>query len=278
MPLDGIHLALVTGGARGIGFSICELLLTRGVRVVVTDVDAQALEHAQKTLGKYGDLVVTRVLDVRHLSAWEDTVTEIRAQWGPIDLLVNNAGIMVLGEFLSVDETLDERQMDINIKGVVNGQRTILPEMLRRGRGHIVNIASAAGQVGVPFAAVYSATKFAVVGLTEAMALEYKDSGVSFSVVCPSAVQTDLVAGTEHAKWPPVVTPYQVAEGVVRAVEQKKELVFVPRAARLSMILPALLPRRITRRIAQFLGMDTMFRTVDTAAREAYRDRISDEP
>lgn len=277
MSLNGLHLAFVTGGARGIGFSICEALLEQGLRVVVTDVDAEALDVAGQRLEKYGSNVVTRVMDVRDRTAWNRVVDEVREQWGPVDLLVNNAGIMVLGEFLSVDEDLDGRQMDINIKGVVNGQRTVLPEMLRRGRGHIVNIASAAGQVGVPYAAVYSATKFAVVGLTEAMALEHSESGVVFSVVCPSAVRTELVAGTNHAKWPPVVSPQQVAAGVIRAVQQKKELVFVPRAARLSMILPALLPKRLTRRIAQILGMDTMFRTVDTAAREAYRDRISDD-
>ena len=129
MSLNGLHLAFVTGGARGIGFSICEALLEQGLRVVVTDVDAEALDVAGQRLEKYGSNVVTRVMDVRDRTAWNRVVDEVREQWGPVDLLVNNAGIMVLGEFLSVDEDLDGRQMDINIKGVVNGQRTVLPEM-----------------------------------------------------------------------------------------------------------------------------------------------------
>ena len=221
MSLEQDHVALVTGGARGIGFAICEALLSRGVKVVVTDIDASALAIAKDLLSTHDDRVQTHLLDVRDPEAWHAVVDEVRAQWGPIDVLVNNAGLMILGDFLSVDTTLDARQMDVNVRGVVNVQRALLPEMLRRGRGHIVNIASAAGQVGVPFAAVYSATKFAVVGLTEAMAMEYRDSGVHFSVVCPSAVQTELVAGTEHAKWPPVATPEHVAAGVIRAVERK---------------------------------------------------------
>ena len=145
--------------------------------------------------------------------------------------------------------------------------------MLRRGRGHVVNIASAAGQVGLPFAAVYSASKSAVIGATEAVAYEYKDTGVSFSAVCPSLVETELVAGAGRPLWPPVATPQDVGRAVVRCIATQKELVFVPRAARLSAILPAILPRRLTRKIAERLNLGTMFRDIDTAERQAYRKR-----
>ena len=102
----------------------------------MTDVeDASALAIAKDLLSAHDDRVQTHLLDVRDPEAWHAVVDEVRAQWGPIDVLVNNAGIMILGDFLSVDTTLDARRMDVNVRGVVNGRRALLPEMLRRGRG-----------------------------------------------------------------------------------------------------------------------------------------------
>lgn len=277
MSLGPLRTALVTGGARGIGLAIGRALFDSGCQVVLTDVDEEALNVAVQALDSTGERVMGRPLDVTKPSAWARVIQEVGELWGPIDILINNAGIMVIGEYLEVELPLDERQMNINVWGVLHGQRAVLPEMLRRGRGHVVNIASAAGQVGVPYAAVYSATKFAVVGVTEAVAYEYRDTGVHFSVVCPSVVDTDLVAGTRHPRWPPMATPEDVARGVIRAIRKRKELVFVPRAARLSSLLPAILPRSITRRVAEFLKMGDMFNQVDPEARAGYRARVGSE-
>ena len=165
------RVALVTGGARGIGKATTRALLAAGARVAIADIDSQAAEATAEALSADG---TTRAygLDVTDRHQFEDVVQEIEAQLGPVDLLVNNAGIMVLGPFLQLDQRLDERQVDINVYGVINGMRTVVPSMVRRGTGHVVNIASSAGRVGVPFAATYSATKFAVIGLTEAVRYE----------------------------------------------------------------------------------------------------------
>jgi short-subunit dehydrogenase len=272
--LRSLQLALVTGAGRGIGLAISEALLAEGCRVVMTDIDVEALESSAKGLDPTGERVMVLPLDVTDGQAFHRVIETVQSQWGPVDLLVNNAGIMVLGQVLEVPLSLDERQIDINIRGVLNGQRAVLPSMLRRGRGHVVNIASAAGQVGIPYAAVYSATKFAVVGLTEAVAYETRDTGVFFTAVCPSLVETELLSGADRPRWPPAAQPQDVAQAVVRAVKKRKELVFVPRLARLTAILPAVLPRRVARRIAEFLNMGEMFHDVDMDQRAAYRGRM----
>lgn len=265
--------ALVTGAARGIGRCIVSALLEQGCRVVLTDVDTALLQETANALDPHGERTLALELDVTDASRWAQVVETVTKQWGGLDILVNNAGIMLLGKYLELEPRLDRRQLDINVFGVMNGQRAVLPGMLARGSGHVVNIASAAGQVGVPFAAVYSATKFAVVGLTEAVAYEYRDSGVGFTAVCPSVVETGLIDGAGRPRWPPVAKPEQVAKAVIRAIEGGKELVFIPRVARLSAILPAILPRRVARKVAEFLKMGDMFDEVDSAARDSYRNR-----
>ena len=231
MALGPLRLAIVTGAGRGIGLAISREFLDQGCKVVMTDIDEERVRSAANQLDSTGLQVKAIRLDVTDALAWKEVVSKVEAEWGEIDILVNNAGIMVLGEYLELAAGLDERQMDINVWGVLHGQRAVLPSMLRRGSGHVVNIASAAGQVGIPYAAVYSATKFAVVGVTEAVAYEYRGSGVHFTAVCPSLVETELVSGAGRPLWPPAARPEDVAKAVVRAIRKRKELVFVPRAA-----------------------------------------------
>ena len=273
MSIGALRVALVTGAGRGIGLSISRALLDQGCKVVMTDIDLDRVRQAAQELDDSDNCVLVKHLDVTDSENWEQVILEVQAEWGDVDILVNNAGIMVLGDYLELNPSLDERQVDINIWGVLHGQRSVLPSMLSRGQGHIVNIASAAGQVGIPYAAIYSATKFAVVGMTEAVAYEYKGTGVHFTAVCPSLVETELVAGAGRPIWPPAVSPEDVAKAVVRAIQKKKELVFVPRVARLSIVLPAILPHRVARKIAEVLNMGEMFQQIDDDARSAYRKR-----
>lgn len=269
---DKIHgrVVLVTGGARGIGRAIAEALGGRGARVAISDIDEKL---AQKTAREIGAWAYAQ--DVTDRTAWQRTVEAVEADLGPIDILVNNAGIMAVGGFLEQSEASDQRQIDINIHGVLSGMREVLPGMLARDRGHIVNLASAAGRVGLPQIAVYSATKFAVFGLTEAAHNEYRDTGVSFTAVCPSLVKTELAAGTRGPLWPPMATAEDVADAVIRAIERQRLEVYVPRAARLSVVLPALLPRRIVERVARLLRLDQLFTDVDHAARASYIERTT---
>lgn len=266
------RVALVTGGARGIGKATATAMLQSGATVAIADVDRQAAEATAEELGRYG-IVRAYALDVTDRREFEDVVQAVESELGPVDVLVNNAGIMVLGDFLQLDESLDSRQIDINVFGVIHGMRTVLPSMIRRRTGHVVNIASSAGRVGVPFSAVYSATKFAVIGLTEAVRYELKDTGVTFSYVMPGLVQTELISGVRGLRWPPPATPEQVAAAVVAGVRDEKIDIYVPRIGRLAMVFPALVPRRVYEAIGEFLGIATVFENVDPAGRAAYRRR-----
>lgn len=265
---------VITGAARGIGRAIATRLVAEGASVVVADVDGAAADQAAQALGSAAQPVC---LDVTQQAAVEARVAELEAT-GPIDVWINNAGIMSLGAFLAQSPARDAAQRAVNLDGVAFGMRAVLPRMLARGRGHIVNIASAAGRVGTPHAAMYSATKFAVIGLTEAVRREHEGSGVLFTVVLPSFVRTELIAGAGVPRWPPVASPEDVAEAVLRALERGTPEVYVPRSARLAAVLPALLPRRLVEAVGRVLGVDRVFAEVDGEARAGYAARIEGTP
>lgn len=266
-------LVVITGAGRGIGRSIAESVLAQGARVVVTDFDTEAIHLACNALKGMG-AVYGFPLDVTDNDSFTRTIDEIEQTVGAIDVLINNAGIMMLGGFTEQPLSVDQRQIDVNLMGVIHGTRAVLPHMTRRNRGHVVNIASVAGRVGCPYAAVYSATKFAVVGLTEALHLEYRGRNIHFSYVMPAVVKTSLTEGTTFARWPPPLRPEEVADAVVHeALLNKKVEVFVPPVSRLSTTLPALLPRTAYEALGRFFKVDQLFANPDAKAREDYRSR-----
>lgn len=266
--------ALITGAARGIGLATAKRLDEAGAEVVLADIDEEQISQAADTLRASGPAPQTVSFDVRDGDAFNEAVARIEADTGPIDILVNNAGIMAVGAFLEQGITSDQRQIDINLYGVIHGSRAVLPYMLQRREGTIVNIASVAGIVGTPNAAVYSASKFAVIGLTQALHMELADTGVQLAYVCPSLVRTELIAGAVEPRWPKPVLPSDVAETVYQAIVRGKVDNFVPRAGRLSVLLPAFLPRKVYEKIGAVLGLSSVFNNIDTDARSRYRQRI----
>ena len=171
-------VVVVTGGARGIGRSTADLFAEAGATVCVGDIDG-------------GDSSV----DVTSRDSFTDFIASALDRHGRIDVLVNNAGVMPLGDFLSEDDAVSRTTFDVNVWGLIYGMRLVLPHMIERGRGHIVNVASMAGKLVIPGMAVYNASKFAAVGLSAAVREEYRDSGVSVTTVLPSAVRTRLASG-----------------------------------------------------------------------------------
>lgn len=268
--------AVVTGGARGIGAAIAEALVAEGVRVVLADIDEALVRQTAESLSSETVEVGAHVLDVRDLSAFRALIGQLEREGTPPDVLINNAGIMALGPFLEQDPAQDDRQLDINVRGVCNGMRAVLPGMLARRRGHVVNIASTAGVIGIPNAAVYCGTKHAVIGITEAVRREHLDSGVDFTYVMPSIVATELTSGTRALRYPPPVQPTEVAAAVVEALRSGRIEVFVPPFVRTSRLLPALLPRRAVEALGRLFGVDEVFEGIDADARRAYRDRIGE--
>lgn len=269
------RLALVTGGARGIGRAIASALLEAGAPVAIADLDELAGRAAAEQLAHLGPEVRAWPLDVTDGEAFEELIARVEREQGPVSILVNNAGIMPVGPFLEQPPSHDQRQIEINVFGVIHGMRAVLPRMLARREGHIVNLASVAGRSGTPYAAVYSGAKHAVVGLTEAVRHEVRDRGVELSYVLPAFVDTELISGTGRPRWPAPLRPEDVAQAVVRrALERRRVEVYVPRLARLSKILPAVLPRPVYERIGVAFGLADMFAQIDPAGRARYVQRV----
>ncbi|RZI85160.1 MAG: SDR family NAD(P)-dependent oxidoreductase, partial [Microbacterium sp.] len=169
--LSGLAV-VVTGGARGIGRATVERLARAGARVAIGDRDAElAAATAADVSRSTGNRVVSAPLDVGDPDSWSAFLGAV-AEIGPVDVLVNNAGIMPLGSVLKESVAVTTAIVDVNLHGVINGTKAVAPGMADRGRGHIVNVASAVGRVAVPNGATYSASKFAVVGFSEATRAE----------------------------------------------------------------------------------------------------------
>jgi len=262
----------ITGGARGIGKTTAQALVRKGCRVALGDLD---LAPAEQTAAELGGGTVAIQLNVTERDSFAAFLDEAERQLGPIDVLVNNAGIMPVTPFERESDDSIRRQLDINVYGVIVGTQLALQRMKPRGRGHIVNIASSAGKAGVPGIATYAATKHAVVGLTEAVRAECKGSGVELSYVMPITVNTQLIEGLADKRGVKRVEPEDVAKEIVDALELGKVDVFVPRELRASVVLGTLLPRRAREAVARFMGVTEVMTEVDPAARAAYEERIS---
>ncbi|NUO54326.1 MAG: SDR family NAD(P)-dependent oxidoreductase [Polyangiaceae bacterium] len=182
-------VAVVTGGAAGIGRAIATELAAAGCRVVLVDLARDALRDAAASIA--GD-VTAHEMDVTESSAWEPLASEIESAHGGASLLVNNAGVTVYGAFADQSVAEIDRVIDVNLKGVLYGCRTFIPQLVARG-GHIVNIASAAGNVAMPYQSTYSASKFAVRGFTTALRMELASRGVGVTAMLPGAVATNLI-------------------------------------------------------------------------------------
>ena len=202
--------AAITGGARGIGRATAQAFLRQGMRVAIGDVDFQA---AQQTAEELGSSAVALGLDVTERESFAAFLDGAEEQLGPLDVLVNNAGIMPLGRFVDEDDLTTQRMIDINLHGVIFGMKLALARMVPRDRGHIVNIASQAGKFGAPGGATYSATKHAVVGLTEAVRGELRMMGanIDLSYVMPFVVNTELGSGTATVRGQRNLEPSEVA-------------------------------------------------------------------
>ena len=176
--------AAITGAARGIGRATAEAFLAQGMKVAIGDVDYEA---AAKTASELGASTIALPLDVTERASFAAFLDGAEQQLGPLDVLVNNAGIMQIGRFIDEDDLTARRMIDINLHGVILGMKLALERMIPRDRGHIINISSQAGKFGAPGGATYSATKHAVVGLTEAVRGELRLMGahIDLSYVMP---------------------------------------------------------------------------------------------
>ncbi|HYV15248.1 MAG TPA: SDR family oxidoreductase [Conexibacter sp.] len=264
----------ITGGARGIGRATAAALVRKGAHVAIGDLD---VDLAQRTATELGDSAIALELDVTDRGSFERFLDATEEQLGPLDVLVNNAGIMHLSRLVDESDAAAARQIDINLHGVIFGSKLALARFLPRRAGHLVNIASTAGKAGVPGGATYSATKHAVVGLTEAIRGEVRGTGVETSVVMPVPVNTELAAGLAQGRGlTATVEPEQVADAIVEALEHPRHDVYVPKGIAVGVRIGALLPRRVAEALGRAAKTDRILATADSAARAAYEQRAAE--
>jgi short-subunit dehydrogenase len=261
--------AAITGAARGIGRATAEALQRQGMRVAIGDVDS---EQARRTAQELGPSAVALPLDVTDRESFASFLDEAERQLGPVEVLVNNAGIMQIGRFTDEDDLTARRMVDINLHGVILGTKLALERMIPRGRGHIVNIASQAGKFGSPGGATYSATKHAVVGLTEAVRGEMRlmGAGVQLSYVMPYIVRTELGSGLGQARGLSELEPGEVADAIVEALQYGTVEVWVPKRSRRTNQIVTLLPRRVSEAMGRALKADRVLTDIDADLRRGY--------
>jgi NAD(P)-dependent dehydrogenase (short-subunit alcohol dehydrogenase family) len=265
----------ITGGARGIGKAIAAALVAKGCRVAIGDLD---LELAEETAAQLGGGTVALSLDVTDRGSFERFLDEAERQLGPVDAVINNAGIMPVTPFEDESEDSVRRQIDINVGGVITGTQLAIKRLRPRRSGYIVNIASQAGKSGIPGIATYSGTKHAVVGISEAVRAELRDTGIEVLCVMPTVVNTELTSGVGQ-KWVKPVEASDVADEIVAAMEVPRFDVFVPRANGGLYKVLAPLPRSWREALGRAMKVDKLMTEVDHSARRAYEERAaSSEP
>lgn len=266
--LNGKVIA-VTGGAQGIGREIAKHLAAAGARVAIGDRD---MEAARATAAELSGEVEAFDLDVTDTESFSAFLAAVESTMGPLDVLVNNAGVMWVGKFDEEPESATRRQLDVNLHGPIRGVKLAAPAMRARGRGHIVTVASAASKLAPPGESTYAATKHGIFGYLSGVREELHGSGVELSVVMPGVVDTELAAGTATGS-AKLLQPADVAKAVVAVIAKPKFEVSVPGfigpAVRWANVLPQAARDFLLRRM-----VPNQVTSTDRSARAAYESRV----
>ena len=261
----------ITGGARGIGKATATALVRKGCRVAIGDLD---LALAEETAAGLGGGTIALPLNVTDRDSFASFLAAAEPELGPLDVVINNAGIMRVTPLAEESDASIKSQLEINVYGVIVGMQLAIERFQPRGRGHIVNIASQAGKGGFPGIATYSGTKHAVVGISEAARAELRGSGVEIACVMPTVVNTELTAGVGQRLIKPVEAE-DVASEIVDALEVPRFDVWVPRANGALFKVIANLPRGMREGLGRLMKVDKLMTEVDHGARSSYEDRAA---
>ncbi|MFD7898562.1 SDR family oxidoreductase [Streptomyces sp. NPDC059743] len=270
MPRDLKNkVVAITGGSRGIGRATAEQFIAAGAKVAI---GARNYDFAVKVAGAIHahayPLDVTDAADVQ--TFWH----AVEADLGEIDIFVNNAGEMIVGPFENESSEDTAHQLGVNLLGTLNGMKTAIRPMRARGKGHIINMVSAVGMIGLPGCATYSAAKHGVVGLSEGVRAELRGSGVDLSIVLPIPAQTELTSGVGKGRFVPLLTPEDIAGAVLRTARRPVYNRYVPGWTNPVTRSLFLLPQPWRDAMGRFLKADQLLRTTDFQARTNYETRV----
>ncbi|HZQ32440.1 MAG TPA: SDR family oxidoreductase [Mycobacterium sp.] len=265
------RVVAVTGGARGIGLAIAGVLKASGATVAVGDIDEAAVKEA----GARSGLDACSRLDVTDEQSFAGFLDWVEGRLGTIDVLVNNAGVIAVGRAVDEPDDVTQRVLAVNAYGMILGTKLAAARMLPRGHGHIINIASAGAMMPVPGCASYSATKFAVLGFTDAIRVENRGSGVEFSVVLPALTNTEMIAGVGRARGFKNIDPEDVAQAVANLIVKPRPHAVVPRSFGLfALNARRFMPLRMAEAVERAVGAEHVFLDdVDVQKRKGYAQR-----
>jgi NAD(P)-dependent dehydrogenase (short-subunit alcohol dehydrogenase family) len=254
---------LLTGASGGIGRATAELLAREGANVTLVARRSEPLESLRRSLESKGGAAIAVAGDVRRPADAERAVAEAVGRFGTLDALVNNAGIGYLASLEEAEDSVVEDLLDTNVIGTFRMTRAAHAALSRQSGAVIVNVASFAGKVGVPYYSFYNASKFALVGMTEAWRRELGPKGIRVALVLPAAVETEFLARLDRSRAlglgpaGTVLTPEEVARGIVGALKRPRPEIYIPRRNRWIGLLNAATPRladRIVNRLFRYPG------------------------
>lgn len=267
--IDG-KVIVITGGARGIGLATAAMLSRLGGKVAIGDVDEPAVKVAGTDLG----LSVYGRLDVTDPGSFAEFLDRVERELGPIDVLINNAGIMPVGRIIDQSDALIRRILDINVYGVMLGSKLAAQRMVPRRSGQVINVASLAGEMHLVGLAAYCASKHAVLAFTDAARLEYRSAGVVFSAILPTFVNTELVEGTAGMAGFRNAEPDEIASAIAKLIAHPRPRMRVTRAAGAMIVSMKFWPQSWAEAFGRALGGDHVFTDgVDVEKRRAYEAR-----
>lgn len=251
---------LVTGGARGIGLALALRFAREGAELVLVDKDEPALSPAMDEVRALGAKVIGLAADVTDLNAVRELREKVRRDVGGPDVLVNNAGVVFGGAFLDVPMERHRTTFLVNLLGLVAMTHAFLPDLLAKSEGHLVNVASASGMLGLPFGATYASSKWGVIGFSDSIRQELELQGhhhVKVTAVCPSYVTTGLFDGVKAPILVPFLTPDKVASLTVAAVRRDRLYVRSPLIVKTIPLLKGTMPTRAYEAISRLLRVNT---------------------
>ncbi len=249
---------IITGAAMGMGKIFARKFALDGARLVLVDVNEEALKHTGDEIRGLGAEVATYVCDLSKRSNVEELADKVHAEVGKMDVVVNNAGVVFGGPFLEIDQDRHDLTLNVNAMAVIWMTRAFLPDMIEKGAGHFLNMASASGLLGLPKGASYAASKWAVIGFGESIRLEMAEMGhknIKVTTVAPSYIRTGMFDGVNAPLMTPILDPEDVVEKAYRAFKNDRIIMLEPFMVKVTPFLKGVLPPPIFDAVGKLFGV-----------------------